>query len=943
MNPLLEQFLSEARDFLQGIGEKLMQLEQAPDDAELMVVLFRLVHTLKGNSGLFEFPEMTRVLHAGEDLMDAVRNGRVAYSQALADQLLDAMDFVGMLCDEIESDGHIDARRATDAARLAQALRTLIVTQAIVGEAADSADVAPGQAGESAANTGQLSPAEVQPPENLPLADIPEAVRLAAFRRVQAGDALHWLAYTPVADCFFQGDDPFFNARQTPGMLWGRIVATEPWPALAELDAYRCVLSFELLTTAPRAALLELYRYVPDQVKLIEVNPLSLALPQGDPNGGPVYEDFVTDALLHLEAGNLPALKQAAQTMLHLSNPDLWMSSALRWLLELLACKTHNLLALRTLVESLRSLQPPDWSDLSLTPPYSTSAVAVAVAPVSMAAVPAAPVAAALSRKTLSAMEVSAIESLMATQRQVLMLDDHPAWRAGRLEAAAMVLVKCCKALGDPASQVAIEAALKQDLAQDNSHALLAWLAARTGAPEVPEALALPVEPVAVLKPMAMAPKVDVKIVAAHALSTGSTATICLEKEPVDEAPKFSRRAEDSSATANAGGKSLKVDQSKIDRLMNLIGEMVVSKNALPYLAQRAEEQFGVRELSREIKAQYAVINRIAEEMQDAIMQVRMMPVSFVFQRFPRLVRDISRKLGKEVNLVLEGEDTEADKNIIESLADPLIHIVRNSLDHGLETPDVRQAAGKSATGTLTIRAVQEGDRVLIDIIDDGKGIDPTVIKRKAYEKGLIDEAMLERITDREAINLVFAAGFSTMEVVSDLSGRGVGMDVVRTAVEKVNGSLVLDSEVGKGTRLRITLPLSMAVTNVMIVETDRQIFGIPMDHVVETVRIPVQDIRTIKRSQTVVLRGSIVPLKALNTLLGLSAPPQANADNEMAVLVARVGGAVVGLIVDSFRETAEIIQKPLGGVLAGLGAYSGSALMGDGSVLMVLNIKEIV
>jgi len=179
--------------------------------------------------------------------------------------------------------------------------------------------------------------------------------------------------------------------------------------------------------------------------------------------------------------------------------------------------------------------------------------------------------------------------------------------------------------------------------------------------------------------------------------------------------------------------------------------------------------------------------------------------------------------------------------------------------------------------------------------------------------------------------------------VVSDLSGRGVGMDVVRTAVEKVNGTLLLDSEVGKGTRLRITLPLSMAVTNVMIVESDAQIFGIPMDHVVETVRIPSQDIRAIKRSQTMVLRGSIVPLKALNTLLGLKAQPRANADDEMAVLVARVGGALVGLMVDNFRETAEIIQKPLTGVLAGLAAYSGTALMGDGSVLMVLNVKEMV
>jgi two-component system chemotaxis sensor kinase CheA len=350
-----------------------------------------------------------------------------------------------------------------------------------------------------------------------------------------------------------------------------------------------------------------------------------------------------------------------------------------------------------------------------------------------------------------------------------------------------------------------------------------------------------------------------------------------------------------------------------------------------------------VRDLSREIKAQYAVINRIAEEMQDAIMQVRMMPVSFVFQRFPRLVRDTSRKLGKEVNLVLEGEETEADKNIIESLGDPLVHIVRNSLDHGFELPEVRRAAGKPSAGTLTIRASQESDRVVIEISDDGKGIDPTVIKQKAYEKGLIDEAALERLSDQEAVNLVFASGFSTMEVVSDLSGRGVGMDVVRTAVEKVNGTVVLESEKGKGTRLRLSLPLSMAVTNVMIVESDGQTFGMPMDSVVETVRVPRSAIRTIKKNLATVLRGRIVPLKSINTLLGLDVPPKANAEDELAVLVVRVGDESVGLMVDDFRETVDIILKPMAGVLAGLSAYSGSALMGDGSVLMVLNVKEIL
>jgi two-component system chemotaxis sensor kinase CheA len=232
---------------------------------------------------------------------------------------------------------------------------------------------------------------------------------------------------------------------------------------------------------------------------------------------------------------------------------------------------------------------------------------------------------------------------------------------------------------------------------------------------------------------------------------------------------------------------------------------------------------------------------------------------------------------------------------------------------------------------------------VVIEISDDGKGIDPLVIKSKAFEKGLIDEATMARISDQEAINLVFAPGFSTAEVVSDLSGRGVGMDVVRTAIERLNGSIALESVKGRGTVIRLSLPLSMAVTSVMTVESEGQMFGVPMDLVVETVRVPRHAVRTIKQSFATVLRNRVVPLRSLNGILGLNAPPLANDNDELAALVVRVGEETMGLLVDEFHETADIILKPLGGVLGGLRAYAGSALMGDGSVLMVLNVKEIL
>lgn len=823
MNPLLEQFISESREALQGISEKLMQLESEPDSALLMTELFRYVHTLKGNSGLFDFPELTRVLHAGEDLMDAVRDGRVAYSLQLADLLLDAMDFVGMLCDEIEKSGTIDAGFAGDAQRLAETLRQMIgVTTKSDCASGTPAAAVPGLAQDAA-----------QP---LLLSAIPERIRMDAYWAAVGGAALHFLCYTPVEECFFQGDDPFFQSRQTPGILWGAVAARKPWPELSELDAYSCVLDFHMLSDAPVEELREYYRYVSEQVKILPVSAQSLLY---------AAVDGAAPGALLVAGG--PATETGA------------------------------------VIEA-----DPHQQQVRV-----------------------------------------AARAIIAVQREILCLPNDVSWVAGRLQAVAASLEGCLRVTGSLDVLPGLQAASESAVAGRSAAPLLNWFEEYAGATAA-EML---------LEADLAGASCDGELLAPNRRAAKSMESAAYQAAQPDGDVKFGRRADD----AYSAAKSIKVDQEKIDRLMNLIGEMVVAKNALPYLAGRAEAVYGVPEFSREIKAQYAVINRIAEEMQDSIMQVRMMPVSFVFQRFPRLVRDTSNKLAKEVNLVLEGEETEADKNIIESLGDPLVHIVRNSLDHGIELPEVRIAAGKPAAGTLTIRASQEADRVVIEIRDDGKGIDPEVIKRKAYEKGVIDEDRLERISDQEAVNLVFASGFSTAETISDLSGRGVGMDVVKTAIEKVNGTVHLESEKGKGTLIRISLPLSMAVTNVMIIESNSQIFGVPMDAVMETVRVPRSQIRTIKKSMATVLRGRIVPLKALNSLLGVAAQPKANDEDELAVLVVSVGGEPLGILVDDFHETVDIILKPMLGVLTGLSAYAGSALLGDGSVLMVLNIKEVV
>jgi len=366
-------------------------------------------------------------------------------------------------------------------------------------------------------------------------------------------------------------------------------------------------------------------------------------------------------------------------------------------------------------------------------------------------------------------------------------------------------------------------------------------------------------------------------------------------------------------------------------------------KNALPYLADRAEQQFKSRELARELKGHYSIINRIAEDMQDAIMQVRMLPVGHVFQRFPRLVRDLSKKLGKKVRLEITGEDTEADKNMIEALSEPLIHLLRNSLDHGIEPPEDRVAANKPVEGLIAIHAWQEGDRVHIRIQDDGAGIDPEVIKRKALEKGLLPDDKLNAMSNHEIQQLIFMPGFSTAAAISDVSGRGVGMDVVRSAISKSNGQLDLSSVKGEGTTLVLSLPLTMAVTHVMMISAAGQHFGVPMDVVVETVRVHQSAIHQIQTQRATVLRGKIIPLVSLAELLQLGGQALANSDGEYAVLVVRLGQESVGILVDDFDSTVEILLRPLEGLLADMHQYCGSALLGDGTVLLILNLLEVM
>jgi two-component system chemotaxis sensor kinase CheA len=882
--PLLERFVGEARDLLQGAAAGLLVLEKQPADEAAINDVFRSVHTLKGSVGLFDFPAFTKLVHAGEDVLSVVRSGQLALTSDLVDMLLDALDQVGAWVDSIESAGALPQGADGMSKEMTAALRAVL-----------PANFGASQDGTPAARTGDLVTLDW-------LSTLPENDRLSAFAAAIGGAEIQAIEYAPLEDCFFSGEDPFILFRQVAGLYSLAIEPTEPWPAIDALDPYRCVVRFRALATASRTELEELFRYVVEQVRIAPVPPYALISLAGTVNGGPVYGDFVAEAPRLIAAADWPALRRAVGALRQLTAPALRVASALRWLDALLAAPTPDPAWVNALIGCIAK---EDAELLPLARPTVTAAAAPTPVPSSSPGPKLALV--APMRSGLGTVSPTATR-ILESQRTILGLPTPSNELAARLESVArtvanLLSAEARRAADSAAWAAAVDAALAQETTGPVLELLDHWLLEDDGS-------------------------------AAAAMPAAG-----------DPVRRRADAGEHVSQDIKQASRVLKVDQAKVDTLMNLIGELVVSKNSLPFLAKRAEQVHGSREMGREIKDLYAVIDRLAQEMQGAIMAVRMLPVSEVFDRFPRLVRDAARKLGKRIELAIEGADTAADKNMIEALGDPLLHIVRNAIDHGIEPPDEREAAGKPSQATVRLRAFQESDQVVIEVIDDGRGIDPAKIKASALAKGVIDEDRAARLTDQEAINLVFTPGFSTAAKVSDLSGRGVGMDVVVNGVEKTGGTVAITSVKGEGTSVRLSLPLSMAVTRVMVVEAGGgMLFGIPMEHIAETVRVHRQAVRRMKQSEVFMLRNSVVPLVRLDNLLGVARTLWfGDGSEEDAVLVVRVAGNLVGLVVDHFREGMDIILKPFEGILANLPGYSGSALLGDGRVLLVLNLKEIL
>ncbi len=394
---------------------------------------------------------------------------------------------------------------------------------------------------------------------------------------------------------------------------------------------------------------------------------------------------------------------------------------------------------------------------------------------------------------------------------------------------------------------------------------------------------------------------------------------------------------------APKGSSTIRVDHEKLDHLMNLIGELIINRNRYTLIARHLEEggpDVDVSQVAQSLSETTYAMARISDDLQDTIMKVRMVPVSSVFSRFPRLVRDLSRKSGKAVDLILEGEETELDKSVVEVIGDPLVHLIRNAVDHGVESEAERVAKGKSPKGRVVLRAYHKGNSVAIEIEDDGKGIDPEKMREVAVRKGILSQEDAKQLDDREAMELIFAPGFSSAEKITDISGRGVGMDVVRTNIKNLKGSVNITSEVGKGTRFTLSLPLTLAIIDALMVNVSGQMYAIPLDAVSETTKIESVRLTDVKGRKAVTLRGEVLGIVELGEMLNL--PCAEELPEVLSVVVIHDNDRRLGLVVDRLLERQEIVIKPLGAYLGDLNGISGATIMGDGSVILILDPHEV-
>lgn len=949
---LFADFIAEAKEHLETIEPNLLELEKSPDNLALLNEIFRPMHSLKGASGFLGLNRINQMAHKSENILDALRKGSMVVTPAIMDVILAATDALRQMIDNLE------ASNAEGDVAIEPIMAQIDAIMA--GDAPETAPVA--QAPEpsvQAVQEPQPDPAPAAPAEPSPTAEAASTSAAADHEeqlRNQGLSGKEWVATLPAKPVY---------ALTAFGEGHLKDFIDESSEIIENLN--NGLLELEENPTGKTDLVNDLFRFfhnMKGNSGIIGYNELNALTHEAETLLNNVRQGKITPShelidLLLLVVDMMEALVQK----IDVSSGQVTPFETEPVVRQLQAALAGGPVALP---DELLTAQGNGQADPEAPPAEEPEPAAQeADHPVEVVSPTIIPVGSEGDDAEAFRVTVRQQMEIIHAALETLKKDGTHKDSIDAIYRCLVAVKNACGFMGltdikvyaertagivDQGRTSGIDFGLMVDLLSQEvaiindmvDKALAEGKAVHVDAPEEPETP--PMSPAAA-KPAAAA------TVPQAADPTPSAPKPVAPRPAASPAPKPAA-AKPAAPAGKAGApgvpehkssSTIRVDHERLDHLMNLIGELIINRNRYTLIARSLEDSghdVDISQVAQSLSETTYAMARISDDLQDTIMKVRMVPVSSVFSRFPRLVRDLSRKSGKEVDLVMEGEETELDKSVVEVIGDPLVHLIRNSVDHGIEPEEERVAAGKPPHGKVTLRAFHKGNSVAIEIEDDGKGIDPAKMREVAVHKGLMSAEEAAQLDDREAIELIFAPGFSSAEKITDISGRGVGMDVVRTNIKNLKGSVSTHSEVGKGTRFTLSLPLTLAIIDALMVNVSGQMYAIPLDAVSETTKIEAVRLTDVKGRKAVTLRGEVLGVVELAEMLGL--PRTDPLPEVLAVVVIHDNDRRLGLVVDRLLERQEIVIKPLGAYLGDLKGISGATIMGDGSVILILDPHEV-
>jgi len=898
-------FRAEALDLLAEFDTALLTLEAEPGNAELVHRVFRAIHTIKGSGATAGFAHLARFSHRLEEAFDLAREGRLAVTSDLVDCALQACDVIRAILDADREEAEVSGEKTA-----AEALTRL------------------------------LPRVEALPESRRETAPLPTAstVRTA-----------YEITFRPNRELFCSGTNPAALLDELRELGQAHITArSNQVPVFSSLDPECCYLWWEILLVTDRgeAAIRDVFVFVEDESKIVvrrlEDQASAVSLLGTIPAES--LELFVLECEEHLASVETHALALERDPHSRESLDALFRSVhsikgntglllgevdrstlAAHHPLPLLTKVAH---ALESLLEPFRGAAQMIERDTIQTALDTRDAMRGLLESLARQSPPPALPAILLERLQLKSDAAAA-----------------PAPADERTAAFLNTASQCVEMIGSCLRGIESGGATTESDLQTYLRGLktLAAAASYQRRPDLEEPVAVQLRVLDRAMRAGGAIGREDRATLSGAFQSACSAVDRVKRENAGPPPEraaptdAAAAAPTTPASPSASPSTIRIDQEKLDRLMRVVGELLVARGAFPILVQRLANGADAGLVAKELKEAGAGISHIAEELQASVMSIRMLPVKTVFQKFPRLVRDLARSLGKEVQFAVEGESIELDKTILEQIGDPLVHLVRNAVDHGLEPPGERTASGKSPAGRVTLRAINEAGAVVIQVVDDGRGLDADAIKRKAVEKGLLTLDAAASMSAVAAFQLVFLPGLTTAQKVTDVSGRGVGMDVVRNNIRNLQGTIDIQSERGSGSTFSVKLPTSLMISKGILLEAGSEEYVLPLGGIRDMVKIPAGQVHQYRGSRMVQIRGEVYSVFSLAELFGWR--PRESA--ELSIAIVEAGRVRYGLMVDRFVSEVEVIVKPLAGGLEECKEFQGAAIMGDGRVVLVLNPME--